>query len=221
LSDVPDVIDPRRHPHCGHLNDKPAIVIIIFRNRRQRYQTVDNIAAQLPSIKASIPRHRHHGRSHHTTTIRASVKDVERSLIISSYWSSPWCSCSKERPRHPHTQRCRTGVAVRDFAAMYLGGYSIDSLSLMALTISTGFVVDDAIVVMEDLAPPRGGARPSRQPSAPESRLHCLLHQHFADRCLHSDSPDDWDRRPVSCEFAIVLSAAILVSMIVSSPLRL
>ena len=88
-----------------------------------------------------------------TVTIRASVRDVERTLIISV------------RPRHPGGVRLPAKTRGRPsspaspsplsligtFGVMYLFGYSLDNLSLMALTISTGFVVDDAIVVIENI----------------------------------------------------------------------
>ena len=88
---------------------------------------------------------------------------------------------------------------VGTFGVMYLLGYSLDNLSLMALAISTGFVVDDAIVVLENITrhieegmPPVAGRLPRR----PRDRLYRALHEHFAGRGLHSHSADGRHCRP-------------------------
>ena len=85
------------------------------------------------------------------------------------------------------------------FGAMYLFGYSLDILSLMALTIATGFVVDDAIVVLENISrhiedgmPPHAGGVPRRA----RSRLHRAVDQPVADRGVHPDSADGRHSRP-------------------------
>ena len=88
---------------------------------------------------------------------------------------------------------------VGTFGVMYLFGYSIDNLSLMALTISTGFVVDDAIVVIENISryleegytPYRAAVQGTRR-----NRIHRHVDQHLADRGVHSDSADGRNRRP-------------------------
>jgi multidrug efflux pump len=108
---------------------------------------------------------------------------------------------------------------VTTFAVMYLLDFSLDNLSLMALTISTGFVVDDAIVVMENISRLREGGMVADEGGvrglAPD-RFHHPLHQHVADRGLHSHSADGRHRGPLFREFAITLSTAIVMSMLVS-----
>ena len=116
--------------------------------------TVDRVRAELPSIEASIPQ----GIKttvvlDRTTTIRASVSDVERTLILSVIlvilvvfmFLRNWRATLIPTVAVPAS-------LIGTFAIMYLLGFSIDNLSLMALTISTGFVVDDAIVVMENIS---------------------------------------------------------------------
>ena len=86
------------------------------------------------------------------------------------------------------------------FAVMYLLGYSLDNLSLMALTISTGFVVDDAIVVMENIARHREEGMtplPGRAAGREGNRVDGLYHQRVADRGLHSHPVDGRNRGPV------------------------
>jgi multidrug efflux pump len=138
---------------AGYLNGKRAVTLIIFRQPGANIiDTVDRIRAQLPSIKASIP----------------------QGIDITSCSTAPPPSAPRSRRRADadHLDRpghlvvfvfLRNGRAtlipsvavpvslIGTFAVMYLFGYSLDNLSLMALTISTGFVVDDAIVVMENI----------------------------------------------------------------------
>jgi multidrug efflux pump len=135
-------------------NGKPAVIIMITRQPEANIMdTVDRIHDELPQLQASIPpaMHLQIGQDR-TTTIRASVHDVEYTLLIAValvilvvffFLRNVWATVIP-------------GVAVPlsllgTFGAMYLLGYTLDNLSLMALTISTGFVVDDAIVVIENI----------------------------------------------------------------------
>ena len=87
-----------------------------------------------------------------TTTIRASIHDVEITLLISVFWSFWWYSSSCETCGPPSFPAVAVPLSLLGtFGAMYLLGYTLDNLSLMALTVSTGFVVDDAIVVIENI----------------------------------------------------------------------
>src|SRR4029077_18552410 len=129
--------------------------MIIFRQPGANIiDTVDRIRAELPSIKASIP----FGIDttivlDRTTTIRASVDDVERTLLISIGLVILVVFVFLRNGRATLIPGVAVPVSlIGTFAVMYLFGYSLDNLSLMALTISTGFVVDDAIVVMENVA---------------------------------------------------------------------
>jgi multidrug efflux pump len=156
LSDVADVIDSVQNVRAaGYLNGKRSVTVIIFRQPGANIiNTVDRITAQLPSIEASIPL----GIDttivlDRTTTIRASVSDVERTLLISIALVIIVVFIFLRNARATLIPAVAVPVSlVGTFAVMYLLNYSLDNLSLMALTIATGFVVDDAIVVMENIA---------------------------------------------------------------------
>ena len=156
LSDVAEVTDSVANVRAaGYLNGKRAVTIIIFRQPGANIiNTVDRIRAQLPSIQASIPL----GIDttivlDRTTTIRASVSDVERTLLISIGLVILVVFVFLRNGRATLIPAVAVPVSlVGTFAVMYLFGYSLDNLSLMAMTIATGFVVDDAIVVMENIA---------------------------------------------------------------------
>jgi len=96
---------------------------------------------------------------------------------------------------------------------MKLVGFSLDNLSLMALTISTGFVVDDAIVMIENIVRfiEPGTRRWSRAQGRQANRFHRHFAEHLADRRLHSPAVYDRHRRPSLPEFAITLSVAVAV----------
>jgi multidrug efflux pump len=155
LSDVADVTDSVQNVRAaGYLNGKRAVMIIIFRQPGANIiATVDRIRAQFPFIKASIPV----GMDptivlDRTTTIRASVSEVERTLLISIGLVILVVFAFLRSGRATLIPAVAVPVSlIGTFAVMYLFGYSIDNLSLMALTISTGFVIDDAIVVMENI----------------------------------------------------------------------
>jgi len=156
LSDVAAVTDDVQNVRAaGYLNGKRAVPVIISRQPGANIiQTNDNIRAQLPSIKASIPS----GIDttivlDRTTTIRASVHDVESTLIISIALVIAVVFIFLRNGRVTLIPSVAMPAAlIGTFAVMYLFGYSLDNLSLMALTIATGFVVDDAIVVMENIS---------------------------------------------------------------------
>jgi len=155
LADVAEVTDSVQNLRvAGYLNDKRAIPIIIFRQPGANIiDTVDRVRRQLPVIQASIPQ----GIDttvvlDRTTTIRASVGDVERTLLMSILLVILVVFVFLRNGRAVLIPAVAVPVSlIGTFAVMYLLGYSLDNLSLMALTISTGFVVDDAIVVMENI----------------------------------------------------------------------
>ncbi|MGB6801374.1 MAG: efflux RND transporter permease subunit, partial [Candidatus Sulfotelmatobacter sp.] len=155
LSDVAQVTDSVQNVRAaGYLNGKRSVTVIIFRQPGANIiDTVDRIRAQLPYIKASIPL----GIDttivlDRTTTIRASVSDVERTLIISIGLVIVVVFVFLRSGRATLIPAVAVPVSlVGTFAVMYLLGYTLDNLSLMAMTIATGFVVDDAIVVMENI----------------------------------------------------------------------
>ena len=155
LSDVADVVDSVQNLRAGgYLNGKRAVVLTISRQPNANIiDTVTRIYAQLPSLVASIPK----GINatvvmDRTTTIKASVYNVERTLLISIVLVILVVFVFLRSPRAVLIPAVAVPTSlVATFAVMYLCGYSLDNLSLMALTISTGFVVDDAIVVMENI----------------------------------------------------------------------
>ena len=155
LADLGEVTDSVENVRTGGLaNGKPAVLVFVMTEPSANViDTVDRVLAELPRFRALLPA----GvdlrvAADRTTTIRASVHDVERTLVIAIalvilvvfvFLRSGWATFIP-------------GVAVPlsllgTFGAMWFLGYSLDNLSLMALTISTGFVVDDAIVVLENI----------------------------------------------------------------------
>lgn len=155
LSDIATVTDSVSDiRNLGIANGKPAVLVYIFRQPAANIiDTVDRVKAVLPLLKASIPA-AIDARilSDRTTTIRASVRDVQRNMSISM--------CLVIGVVFIFLRSVRTtmipGVVVpvslaATLGVLYLFGYSLDNLSLMALTIATGFVVDDAIVVIENV----------------------------------------------------------------------
>jgi multidrug efflux pump len=155
LTDVADVVNSTQNIRtAGYMDGTRAVFIIIFRQPGANIiQTVDRITEQLPFLEAVLPQ----GITttvvlDRTTTIRASVRDVERTLIGSIFLVILVVFIFLRSPRATLIPSVAVPVSlIGTFAVMYLLGYSLDNLSLMALTIATGFVVDDAIVVMENI----------------------------------------------------------------------
>jgi multidrug efflux pump len=155
MRDVANVYDSLQTLRsAGFVNQQPAIILLVFRlPGANAIATVDRIKAVLPSVRASIPTGDNLAIvTDLTTTIRASVSDVERTLMISVILVIAVVFAFLRSPRGTLIPGVAVGVSlIGTFGVMYLVGYSLDNLSLMALTISTGFVVDDAIVVMENI----------------------------------------------------------------------
>ncbi|HMD15533.1 MAG TPA: multidrug efflux RND transporter permease subunit [Terriglobales bacterium] len=155
LSDVANVQDSTENIRAaGFVNGKPSVLIIISRQPGANIiETVDRIRGALPSLKASIPSAIDTEIVlDRTQTIRASVRDVERSLVVSITLVILVVFFFLRSVRATLIPAVAVPVSlIGTFGVMYLCHYSIDNLSLMALTISTGFVVDDAIVVIENI----------------------------------------------------------------------
>jgi len=156
ISDVATIIDGAEDTHKkAWVNDTPAIILNIQRQPGTNIiSVVDTIQALLPQIKASLPEGVNlQVVTDRTTTIRASVEDVEFELMLTIALVVMVIFLFLRSL----SATVIPGIAVPlslvgTFAVMYLLGYSLDNLSLMALTISTGFVVDDAIVMIENIA---------------------------------------------------------------------
>jgi multidrug efflux pump len=156
LSDVGDVVDAVENIRAaGFMNGKPCVLLIIFRQPGANIiDTVDRIRDAMPSLKASIPAAMDFTVVlDRTTMIRASVKDVERTLAISIGLVILVVFLFLRNFRATLIPSVAVPVSlIGTFGVMYLCNYSVDNLSLMALTIATGFVVDDAIVVIENIS---------------------------------------------------------------------
>ncbi len=155
VGDVGEAVDSVEDiRNSGFFNGEPSILVVIFRQPGANIlDTVDRIKDALPQLKAAIPQAIHLNITmDQSTVIRASVRDVERSLIISVMLVVLVVFVFLRSVRTTIIPSVAVPVSlVGTFGIMYLFGYSLDNLSLMALTISTGFVVDDAIVVIENI----------------------------------------------------------------------
>jgi multidrug efflux pump len=223
LADVADVSDGAQNIRtAGYLNGTPSITVMIFRQPGANIiSTVDRVRAELPSIEASIPQ----GIKttivlDRTITIRASVSDVERTLILSVILVILVVFLFLRNWRATLIPTVAVPVSlIGTFAVMYLFGFSIDNLSLMALTISTGFVVDDAIVVMENISRLReSGMSPMKAAFQGSSEIGFTIFSIslsliavFIPILLMAGIVGRLFR-----EFAITLSTAIVVSMVIS-----
>ena len=223
LSDVADVIDSVANVRTGgYLNGKRAVMLIISRQPGANIiDTVDRIYAQLPSLKAAIP----NGIEvttvmDRTTTIRASVTTVERTLLVSIGLVILVVFAFLRSPRATLIPLVAVPTSlIGTFAVMYAFGYTLDNLSLMALTVSTGFVVDDAIVVMENITrhveagmePFAASMRGAKEIGFTVMTISISLISVFIPLLLMGGIIGRLFR-----EFAVTLSAAIVVSMCIS-----
>jgi multidrug efflux pump len=155
LSDVGEVTDGVENlRNSGLANGKPAVLIILYRQPGANIiSTVDRIKALMPQLRASIsPAMDVELAADRSTTIRTSLRDVERTLVFAVLLVIIVVFAFLRSMRATLIPVVAVSVSlIATFAAMYLMGYSLDNLSLMALTVATGFVVDDAIVVLENI----------------------------------------------------------------------
>jgi len=155
LGDVADVEDSVADVHnLGLANGKPGVLVVIFRQPGANViETVDRVRALMPYLQSSIsPAIKLAVVSDRTLTVRASVKDIESTLLISIVLVILVVFVFLRTVRATVIPSIAVPLSlVGTFGGMYLLDYSLDNLSLMALAISTGFVVDDAIVVLENI----------------------------------------------------------------------
>jgi multidrug efflux pump len=155
LSDVGEVTDSVENlRNAGLANGKPAVLIILYRQPGANIiSTVDLVKALLPQLRASISPAIDIGLAvDRSTTIRTSLRDVERTLILAVLLVIAVVFAFLRSGRATLVPIVAVSVSlIATFAVMYLMDYSLDNLSLMALTVATGFVVDDAIVVLENI----------------------------------------------------------------------
>jgi multidrug efflux pump len=155
LSDVGEVTDGVENlRNAGLSNGKPAILIILYRQPGANIiSTVDRVKSLMPQLRASIsPAIDVELAVDRSTTIRTSLHDVELTLVLAVLLVIVVVFAFLRSLRATLIPVVAVSVSlIATFAAMYLIGYSLDNLSLMALTVATGFVVDDAIVVLENV----------------------------------------------------------------------
>jgi multidrug efflux pump len=223
LGDIANVTDSVEDVRAGGLsNGKPAILIIIFRQPGANIiETVDRIRAVLPQLQASIsPAIDLSVVVDSTRTIRSSVRDVELTLCLSIGLVILVVFIFLRDVRSTLIPSVAVPVSlIGTFGVMYLLGYSIDNLSLMALTVATGFVVDDAIVVIENitryleqgLSPLQAALRGASEIGFTVFSISLSLVAVFLPILLMGGIVGRLFR-----EFAVTLSVAIAVSMVIS-----
>ncbi len=223
LSDVANVVDSVQNLRAGGFSDgKPSVGLIIFKQPQANViDTVDRVRRMIPSLQASVPAAiKLTVMLDRTTTIRASVHDVERNLLISIALVILVVFAFLRNARATLIPGVVVPISlIGTFGVMYLFGYTLDNLSLMALTISTGFVVDDAIVVIENitryieqgLPPMEAALRGAKEIGFTVLSISISLVAVFTPILLMGGYVGRLFR-----EFAVTLSAAILVSLVVS-----
>lgn len=223
LGDVADVQDSVEDAHIyGLSNGKRAVIILIWRQPGANIiQTVDNVLALLPQLQNSIsPAIKLDVVSDRTTTVRASVHDIEVTLLISVVLVILVVFAFLRTVRATIIPSIAVPLSlIGTFGVMYLVGYSLDNLSLMALAISTGFVVDDAIVVLENITryleqgmdPVQAAFRGAREIGFTVLSMSTSLVAVFIPILMMGGIVGRLFR-----EFAVTLSIAIGVSLLVS-----
>jgi len=223
LSDVANVQDSVENIRAaGFVNGKPSVSLIVFRQPGANIiETVDRVHEALPSLKASIPAAMNlMVVLDRTTTIRASVFEVQRTLVIAISLVILVVFLFLRNARATLIPAVVVPVSlIGTFGIMYLFNYSVDNLSLMALTISTGFVVDDAIVVIENITryleqgmrPMQAALKGAQEVGFTVLSISISLVAVFIPILLMGGIVGRLFR-----EFAVVLSTAILVSLVVS-----
>ncbi len=223
LSDIADVqnsVEDMRN--AGLVNGKPSVMVIVSRKPGANIiETVDRVVELLPQLQASIPRSINLAVvMDRTISIRQSLKDVERTLVVSGILVILVVFVFLRHVRSAVIPSVAVLVSlISTFGIMYLCGYSLDNLSLMALTIATGFVVDDAIVVLENItryiekgmSPLRAAIVGSREIGFTVLSISVSLVAVFIPILFMGGMIGRLFR-----EFAVTLSAAVMISLLVS-----
>ncbi len=220
IASVDDSVQDLRN--LGLANGKPAVLVIVFKQPGANViQTVDAIKAAVPKLRAALPSDIDLTfASDSTISIRASLADTEVTLVISVLLVTAVVWVFLRNARATLIPMVAVPVSViGTFGAMYLCGFSLDNLSLMALTISTGFVVDDAIVVLENISRHMEDGMPRVQAALQGAQevgftivsITLSLIAVFLPILLMGGIVGRLFR-----EFAVTLSMAILVSLVIS-----
>ncbi|MBW7833082.1 MAG: efflux RND transporter permease subunit [Simplicispira suum] len=223
LRDVADVIDGVQDVrNFGVANGKPAILLQIYKQPGANIlEAADRVRALLPQLKASIPAAIDvQVVSDRTPTLRASVREVKRALVLAVALVVMVVFLFLRSARAALVPSVAVPTSLMGaFGVMYLAGYTLDNLSLMALTIATGFVVDDAIAVLENIARHMERGKTALQAALDGSReiaftvlsMSISLVAVFVPILFMGGVVGRFFR-----EFAVVMSAAILISLVVS-----
>jgi multidrug efflux pump len=223
LGDIAQVIDSQENVrNAGATNGKPSILLFVFRQPGANIiDTVERVKALLPQLKASVPAGIDFKVAmERTTTIRASLREAERSLVLAVLLVILVVYLFLRDARAILIPAVAVPVSlVGTFAAMKLMGYSLNNLTLMALTVATGFVVDDAIVVLENIArhmeagtaPLRAALRGAREVGFTVLSMSISLIAVFIPILLMGGIVGRLFR-----EFAATLSVAVAISLVVS-----
>jgi len=223
LSDVATVVDSVEDiRNAGSANGKPSVLLVLFRSPGANIiETVDRVTATLPQLQKMIPAAiQMDVMMDRTPTIRASLREVEHTLMISVGLVIMVVFLFLRNVRATLIPSVAVPVSlIGTFTVMYLAGFSLNNLSLMALTIATGFVVDDAIVVLENISrhveegmkPMAAALRGAREVGFTVLSMSLSLIAVFIPLLMMGGIVGRLFQ-----EFAITLSVAILVSLVVS-----
>jgi len=220
IAEVADSVEDLRN--AGMANGKPSVLLIMNRQPNANIiETVDRVRALMPNLRASIPAAINMDVvMDQTTTIRASLHDVEKTLVIAIALVIMVVFIFLRNARASLIPSVAVPISLLGtFGIMYLLGFSLNNFSLMALTISTGFVVDDAIVVLENvmrhieqgLSPLQATLLGAREVGFTVLSMSISLVAVFIPMLLMGGLVGRYFH-----EFAITLSAAVLVSLVVS-----
>lgn len=220
VAEVDESVEDLRN--AGLANGKPAVLLVIFKQPGANIiETVDNLRSLLPQLESAIPA----GidltvMMDRTTTIRASLRDVEITLIIAMILVIMVIYLFLNNARAAFVTSITVPLClVGTFSIMYLLNYSLDNLSLMALTIAIGFVIDDAVVVLENisrhiekgLTPFNAALKGAKEVDFTLLSMTTSLIAVFLPILLMSGIVGRLFR-----EFAVTLSIAMIISLIVS-----
>ena len=223
ISDVATVTDSVEDVrNAGIMNGKPAIIIVVTRQPGANIiETVDRIKAQIPALQAQMPEGMVMASAiDRSVTIRSSLHEVERSLILSVVLVTLVVFLFLRDIRVTLIPAVVVPVSILGtFSIMALAGFSVNNLTLMALTVATGFVVDDAIVVLENISRHMEAGMPRREAALQGAKevgftvisISISLVAVFIPILLMGGLVGRLFR-----EFAITLSVAIAVSLVIS-----
>ena len=223
LGDVAEVVDSVQDiRNAGSANGQPAVILIIYREPNANIlETVQRVYDVMPFLQASLPASAQLGVAmERTSTIRASLREVEKTLVIAVILVTLVVFAFLRRVRATLIPAVAVPVSiVTTFGFMYLAGFSLNNLSLMALIVATGFVVDDAIVVMENatrhveegMPPMQAALAGASEVGFTVLSMSLSLIAVFIPILFMGDIVGRFFR-----EFALTLSFAIVVSLLVS-----